>query len=235
MRNIEAFMKKNGGMEKFQAAMADFAAEYLGPVVKARKAKTTLQRPEDATFSAIFEGFTEISAALDTLKLTSKLIGLAPPRSNSIRKDDYLKFLIGAYLQEMYILEQRLSSYAKKISRMYQIPTLPAFVQKLVYQPLEGLISTRGAHVHSRRYSDKQLDRLSTTALFESVGHELGEDLWFDYKWAQRHWMEQVKKNNDTTLKIVDSYFDVLHEVICSGSKVLWPPGRNPPQENAKK
>lgn len=219
-------MKKYDGLAGFQAVMADFAADYLNPVVEAKKAGNTLQRPEDATFSTIFQGFTEISAALDTLKLSSKLIALAPPRSKIIRKDDYLKFLVGAYLQEMYILEQRLSSYAKKISRLYQIPTLPAFVQKLVYQPLEGLITTRGAHVHSQRYSDEQLDRLSRTALFESVGHQLGEDLWFDYKWAQHHWVARVKKNNDAMLQIVDRYFDVMYDVVSANGKVSWPSGQ---------
>ena len=35
-------------------------------------------------------------------------------------KDEYIKFLVGAYLQEVYVLEQRLSAYAKKTSRLYK-------------------------------------------------------------------------------------------------------------------
>lgn len=216
-------MQKKTGFIRYQKIMADFASEHLTPVVEARKKGNVLERPNDAAFSTIFQGFIEISVTLDAMHLSGKLIGLAPPRAKSIKKDEYIKFLVGAYLQEIYILEQRLSAYAKKISRLYKITTLPALVQKLVYLPLEQIISARGAHVHSQRYSDEKLDRLSRTALFESVGHELGEDLWFDYKLAQLEWTGRVKRNRESISKIVDCYFDLLHKVVCANGSVSWP------------
>jgi hypothetical protein len=159
-------MDSQRAYDEFMGLMADFASAYLEPAFRKRKAGESYELPTDSQFSAIFHGFTEITAALDALSLVEVLVGVAPPRTKHIKKDHYLQFLVGAYLQEMYILEQRLTSYAKKISRLYRKPTLPSTVHRIVYEPLEGIINTRGAHVHSYRFTDQHLDMVSTLALF---------------------------------------------------------------------
>jgi hypothetical protein len=216
-------MNADIGFETLQALMADFASAYLEPAFKVKKSGSSLERPTDSQFSTIFYGFTEISSTLDALFLTEKLVGLAPPRSKGINKDEYIKFLVGAYLQEVYILEQRLSAYAKKISRLYRMPSLPSMIKKIVYEPLEAIITTRGSHVHAQRYSDKDLDMVSTTALFHRLKHELGTDLDIDYYFAQQEWKKRIKKNNAVTRKIVDQYFKVLHSIICVDGVISFP------------
>lgn len=203
--------------------MADFASGYLDPAWKKKKAGESHELPTDGVFSEIFHGFTEIGGALEALALIEELLGLAPPRSKRVDKDNYIKFLVGSYLQEMYILEQRLTAYAKKLARLYRKPSLPGAVKNVVYEPLEGLINTRGAHVHQRRFSDERLDSVSTLALFRRVGHALGEDLEFEYKMAQLHWKKRVRENNQTTRRIVDQYCAILEVVICKDGKVAFP------------
>ncbi|BCK88443.1 hypothetical protein MIZ01_2247 [Sideroxyarcus emersonii] len=203
--------------------MADFASAYLDSAYKKKKAGEKFELPTDGHFLTVFYGFTEIQSTLDALALTETLIGLAPPRSKHIDKDCYLKFLVGAYLQEVYILEQRLTTYAKKLSRLYRKPALPPAVRKVVYEPLQGIISTRGSHVHNRRYSDETLDMVSTTALFRRLKHQLGEDLEFDYKVAQSNWKKQINANNKTTRKIIDMYCELLQVVICKNDKIVLP------------
>jgi hypothetical protein len=132
--------------------------------------------------------------------------------------------LWGAYLQEIYILEQRLTAYANKISRLYRLPDLPRIVKKMVYEPLEGIIKTRGLHVHATRYSDERLDMLSTLALFRSVGDELGENLEVGYKVAQIEWKKHVKRNDKDIRAIVDGYCDILLAVICVDGQLVFPP-----------
>lgn len=215
--------------------MADFASTYIDHTYKQMKAGLDHKQPTDDQFAAIFYGYTEISETLDSLSLSERLIGLAPPRAKSIDRDKYLKFLVSAYLQDVYILEQRLTAYGKKISRLYGKPALPPVVQRLVYDPLEGIIGTRGAHVHSRRFSDEHLDGVSTLALFRKLGHQLGEDLEFAYTLAQHEWKLVTKKNNVAIRKIVDQYFGVLQAVMVSNDQIVFPPsgrksskGRNP-------
>ena len=216
-------MNTHGGYDALLKKMADFASDYLDPAWKKRKAGESHELPTDGAFSDVFHGFTEIGSALETLALTEELLSLAPPRSKRVDKDNYIKFLVGSYLQEMYILEQRLTAYATKLSRLYRNRSLPGTVKRVVYEPLEGLINTRGAHVHQRRFSDERLDSVSTLALFRRVGHELGEDLEFEYKLAQLYWSKRVRENNLSTRRIVDQYCALLEAVICKDGKVTLP------------
>ena len=209
--------------EQLMRLMADFASGYLKPAIEVRNTGKKLET--DGDFSAIFYGFTEIGEALDALALVEQLLRLAPPRSNRIDKDSYLKFLVGSYLQEMYILEQRLTAYAKKLSRLYNKPLLPSLVHRVVYKPLEGIISTRGAHVHQSRFTDKNLDSVSTMALFKRAGHVLGEDLEVEYKLAQWDWSKRVKENNQKTREIINSYSKIIKVVICNNGVISFPSG----------
>lgn len=216
-------MKTQHDYDEMMKMMADFASGYLGPAWEKKKAGESHELPTDIQFSEIFQGFTEIGNALEALTLTEELLRLAPPRSKHIDKDSYLKFLIGSYLQELYILEQRLTAYAKKISRLYHKPLLPAAVRRVVYEPLEGIINTRGAHVHQHRFTDERLDMVSTIALFRRAGHQLGEDLEFEYKLAQLQWSKRVKENNKVTRALVDQYCMLLKAVICSDGAIVLP------------
>jgi len=216
-------VKIDSGYDEMLKMMADFASSYLDPAWRKRKIGERHELATDGVFSEIFSGFTEIGSALDALALIEELLRLAPPRSKRVDKDSYLKFLVGSYLQEMYILEQRLTAYATKLSRLYRKPLLLGTVKSVVYEPLKELINTRGAHVHKRRFSDERLDSVSTLAFFRREGHELGEDLESEYKLAQLEWSKRVRDNNRATRRIIDQYCALLEVVICKDGKVTFP------------
>ncbi|MGE8165201.1 hypothetical protein ACQKRQ_34260 [Paraburkholderia sp. NPDC080076] len=203
--------------------MADFAAAYLRPAYEAHNNGQRLERSSDDAFESIFRGFTEISYTIDNLRLAGHLVSTSPPRSKNISKNQYINFVIGAYLQEMYILQQRLDAYGKKVSRLYGFRDLPKLVNDLVYKPLENIINIRGNHVHRERYSDAELRRISDLDLFLRVGHEAGEDFHFEYKLAQHSWKMRIRANNLAVSRIVDSYFDILQTLICEEGKVRFP------------
>lgn len=211
------------GFQQFQAMMADFAAEYLKPIVQAKKAGEELERATDQMFRDIFSGYTEITATIDALELVETLVSVSPPRSKKIGRDDYIKFLVGSHLQEIYMLEQRMTAYANKISRLYKSPDLPSIVKAIVYEPLEAIIRTRGSHVHARRYSDEGLDWVATMALFRRVGHEFGGDLEFEYKRAQMKWSRQINKNNSDIRAIIEKYFALISAVISVNFHIFFP------------
>jgi hypothetical protein len=209
--------------DQFGSMIADFGAAYIDPAYKRMKAGVEYTQPTDSQFAAIFYGFIEISDTLESLSLSERLIGVSPPRAKGIDKDKYLKLLVGTYLQEIYILEQRLTAYAKKISRLYGKKGLPPAVQRVVYEPLEGIIGTRGSHVHNRRFSDRHLDSVSTLALFRRIGHQFGDDLDFEYKIAQREWKKKTMKNNVEIHRILEQYFRLLQIVMTSNDKIIFP------------
>lgn len=215
-------MNTKTGFVRFQRLMADSATEHFGPLIPRLKGGKISDLP-DKNFVQIFYGFTDISATLDALKLTEILMGLSPPRSSKVKKDDYLKFLVGAYLQEVYILEQRLSAYGKKISRLYQRKDLPEKVKQIVYEPLEKIINTRGSHVHQERYTDEELNIVSMLVLLNHLKDAYGEDVQFEYAHARKKWKSRIEQNNKATESIVDQYFDLLFINMCKEGKLLLP------------
>ncbi len=212
------------GLPRLQAAMADFSAQYIDPALKARRDGEALRRPTDAAFAAVFVGFIEVTAALDALSLVESLIGLAPPRSKKVQKDEYLKFLISSYLQEVYILEQRLRSYATKVGRMYHKPGLIKAAEQVISESFGGLTMARGAHVHARRFSDEGLDRLASLALVSRFKPEFVDDTDFEYQLVRQRWRRQVTANNEATKNVLDAYCDMIFVCITKTNKIFLPP-----------
>lgn len=97
------------GYEKYQSLMANWAAEYMQPFIGVDGDREEMPEPSRVFLAKLFCGFTEVSGAEEALRLSEVLISLAPPRSRKIRKDEYLKYHINAYIQEVYILKERLN------------------------------------------------------------------------------------------------------------------------------
>lgn len=211
------------GYSRFQSAMSDLSGEYIKPAWEAKKNGMVLTRPTDSAFDSLFLGFHEISNTVEALHLAEVIVGLAAPRSSKIKKDEYLKFLVGAYLQEVYILEQRLKSYAKKVCRLYNKPNEVQPITKLIQDVFGGIILTRGAHVHSKRYSDQQLDALSNLTFISTYKKEFLEEMHFEYKFVQTYWRKTIKSNNAATHKFLNIYFDFLFAHISRSGKLTLP------------
>lgn len=211
------------GLARYQVMMLRFSQKYLEPAIDAHRSGEKLERETDTIFSHIFVGHSEIMSTLEAIDLIEALISVSPPRSKKIQKDDYIKFLVGSHLHEIYILEQRLTAYAKIVSRLYKRGNLPSAVKAVVYNPLESIILARGSHVHARRYSDEDLDRVATLALFRRAGHKFGDDLEYEYTWIRWKWARKIKQNNSDIRKILDKYFDLIIPVISKRGIIFLP------------
>lgn len=223
-------MTATGGYARFQKVMADFATDYMAPAIEAKKRKEELARPTDGTFANVFYGFTEVSGAFDALLLSGVLIGLSPPRSKLIKSDEYLKYLINAYFQEVYILEQRLSAYARKVLRMYGRGSNEAAYAATINSLLSsisttfgGITNTRGSHVHNRRFSDERLDLLSGLTLISQFKEEFAADVNFEFKMVQFKWKKTISDNNIATQQFLDHYFDGIFPLVTRSEKIFIP------------
>lgn len=217
-------MADEDGFARFQRVMSTFSKSYIDPALKSkREMGVVLDRPTDSAFSSVFDGFIEIANALDALKLCETLIVIAPPRSKVIKHDEYIKFLVGAYLQEMYILEQRLSTYATRMSRLYKNPQIDRNFKQLIEKSLEGIVSIRGKHVHAKRYSDDELDMLSTLTLISQFDSTYTEHVQDQYKLTKLEWGKKIKTNNSETRKIVNYYFDILYPIMTTNDQIALP------------
>lgn len=218
------------GFARYEKLMADWAAGYLMPIYKAHKNGAPNPPSDHGFFTKIFKGFNEISSTVEALRLAHVFVSLAPPKSRRIDKDKYLKYHVSVYLQEVYILKERLNAYATRVQRAYSkssqktkadIKIAPLF--DLVKTALDGVVETRGNHVHDTRYSDDDLDWVSTLALASQYEKELVESFNWEYKQAMRTWKDRINHNNKETEKLLDKYFDALFDVITVNNEVLDP------------
>ena len=223
------------GYSRYEHMLASFGREYLVPAINASKRGERLERPEDSAFTAVYYGFTEIVNTFEALNLSELLLSLAPPRSRRIVKDEYLKYLVSAYLQDVYILKERLNSYATKVSRLYvrdkeakaiMASLVPSFTT--IAASFDGISSTRGAHVHAQRYSDKELDMLAQISLVNRLSKKSEFDLHEGYKLVRAKWHSTVKSNNLITRQILDHYCDSLFEVVTKYGKLVLPSIQQP-------
>lgn len=218
------------GYSDYGELMAEWASVYMRPIIENHQKGTLAEPSKHKSFNTIFYGFTEISNTFEALKLSEVLVSVSPPRSNRINNDEYIKYLINTYLQDAYILKERLNTYATKLKRMHERFARGGLVLahidplfEFVKSSLDGLVNIRGNHVHANRYSDDELDYVAQMALISKYNPEYEPHYKFSYKRAQRTWSSRIKSNNEATEKLLDHYFDNLIKVVKVDGSVFTP------------
>ena len=182
--------------------------------------------PFDVFFSKLFAGFNEIYSSYYSLLDIEVYLRRFPYPNTKISKTRYLAYHMENYLNEVYILKERLSSYCTVVGRLYRndqtVKDLKGAVRDLsgiVQKSLKGITNTRDIHVHSSRFTDEDLDRLSSIELINRGPNEI-PPLKTVYKVAFRNTRKKygvaIKRNNEEIRKILDAYFEVLYAVVAN-------------------
>lgn len=178
---------------------------------------------QDQVFNKIWRGYVEIERSFEALNDFATYITVMPPKKAPVSKSRFLRYQIGNYLNEVYILKERLETYYKVVIRIYRnAPRLLAIkrriegVSKLLSFTFDEVVAIRGNHVHKARYNDIDLDRLdllelilqnkktsSVRALYSSAIRE-----------TQKKWIELSVNYNKKIAGFLDVYFGVLHQII---------------------
>ena len=117
----------------------------------------------------IFEEYMDLNATYQSIKNCLIYINSFPfyPR---VAKVDYLKFIYSAYLNEIYILQSRISKLTKTIKRCLKeykeeagfnidFNIIDNCTNNAVNR-FKKIIEVRGAHVHVKRYTTKNIDNV---------------------------------------------------------------------------
>lgn len=221
-------MKNSTGYIRFEELIADFSPQYFKPFYEAKLKDEELYPSKKDLGYVIFMGFNEISSSLENIRLTLSFISIVPPKSKKINRSDYLKYHIHVYLQEIYILKERLNEYATKLQRKYSkinkevdVKKLMIPLFKLVKITFQGITNTRSEHVHSKRFSDNDLDWLSSTTFLSKHHQEYEKTSKLAYKKASLKWKKTIKNNIKEINNIIDVYFDVIYTIITSNNNLL--------------
>jgi hypothetical protein len=219
-----------GNFEQYQKIMANWATETLGPHKDSIVAGETVELKNQDFFHMIFRGFTEITDTFEALEFSATLLSVASPRSKKVAKEKYIRFVVNTYLQDVYILKERLNTYATKIKRahkrMGRTELVEAHVEPLfesVKTKLQELVNVRGGHVHQERFRDERLSEASSLEFLV----QFDDRFEFYYErtatQAKRDWHDRIVSNNKATKVILNDYFGGMLRVVAESDRVITP------------
>lgn len=231
--NIEEQVKKIDNFEKYQSLMTDMMVSVFKPYEKDIKEGKKIDFGQGRYEFFLFDGFTEISNNMDTLKLINIFINKEPPNDAEINYSNYLTYHVHNYFQEMYILKERLTTYGTKIQRKYKKVTdsiLIENVKNMILDTTNSLKSITGdggirnLHVHEKKYTDDDFNWLSsTTLLVKSSNIDYTPAQEDAYKKARDKWSKTIEENNKHLMILLDRYFEALLPVISKDDIVIKP------------
>jgi hypothetical protein len=214
-------LKYNGVVEDpiFKAAFSNFFSKTDGPTIVQRH----LTRHE-TVLRDLFYGFIEILRCIERLTQIEtyirKMPGFKEYKRKNITDTAYMKYHIEKYFEEMYILKERLIRYLRKIKKYYKrdvnIQTELAKMEDLLNKSLDGIISTRGRHIHESRFTDEDINRLELYDLLLSTGMPRRAESLFraESRRVRRNWLARIKGNNRDLMKVMDFLFEYLHVLV---------------------
>ncbi|MDD5567032.1 MAG: hypothetical protein PHH01_02445 [Patescibacteria group bacterium] len=182
----------------------------------------------------LFRPFSEILNSLEAIQNIPVYISRFPYKQN-VSRCGYLRYHIGNYLNELYILVQRYTGNLDVIDRIYKKTTLKQDVnlsttklRDLIKSTFDKPISVRGLHVHRIRFSDNDVDRLSLIDTYlRSDDKKFTSIMKTLYKTAYNEvrskWKKQMEKNFGEIKKFNDEYFDILSRVLIKDDQFIFP------------
>jgi len=171
--------------------------------------------------SRLFLDFNEIISSYLSLKDIEVYIKRFPYRDTGIPALRYLKYHIESHLNEIYILKKRLEAYLTFVERRYRKSSISQKVsvttqklKKVIQILLAEIINIRGAHVHSKRFSDADLDRLTFLELLMDSNEDIFASYKHGYNQARKKWAKQIQGSNSAVEKLLDIYCKELSSTL---------------------
>lgn len=211
-------------MEEHKDALAETLKNDLWNLEGPRQ----IDRPlgsRDQFFGKAFRGFLEISKSLETLDDIAFYISRFPFHRTHITRERYLQFHVESYFSEIYIFRERLKRYITLLERQYKRdPGLSNVKERCktltdaITEPLEGVVGVRGRHVHEVRFSDNDIERLSTIALLAQGSNDELSNLMREYyrhehRKVKKIWRDRIKTNNKAIRELLNIFFDSVFPI----------------------
>ena len=173
----------------------------------------------------LFRPMAEIMYTVETIEEISKYVRVFPHRKQNLSRLNYLKYHVSNYLNEIYILKNRLIAYITSIQRAYakshhtrnaSKAIEPLF--KLISEVFKAYIDIRGSHVHEKRNSNKEFSRLSTLELLSRSNDEFGvimsEIYMKSFREIRKTWILKMEKDVKAIHLLLEIYFSTLKDII---------------------
>ena len=189
---------------------------------KASRSFPQFTRRDEVFARRFFLEFDEIVTSLLCMKDIEIYVKRFPYRDAGISGLRYLKYHIESYLNEIYLFQERVEAFLDFIQKRYRKSLIASRVnitakniRVLVKSSLQNVILIRGDHVHSRRYTDDDLDRLIFLEEMKKSEPESFASLYeFEYKQVRKKWVKTIQTNNLAIEQLLNTICKELNSVL---------------------
>lgn len=173
----------------------------------------------------IFEEYADLNATYESIKNCLIYINSFPfyPR---VTKVDYLKFIYSAYLNDIYFLQSRISKLTKTIKRSLKeykeennfnadFTVIDNSTNNAIDR-FKRIIEIRGAHVHVKRYTTKDIDNVESYEVISKFGdtEKYNIALKYEIKELKKKYVNKIKKNQEQIEKILKLYLQDINDFL---------------------
>lgn len=204
--------------------------DLLNPVFGLPQREPTAKRSEPSVneryWLDCFQEFTEIDSSINRLDQALAYLSHYPAsrtfRFHGLSEAGWLRYHIEVYLQETYILSERLNRFlrrAEKVAIEAHDETGVSSAKRLkgrLAASLKSVVATRSKHVHECRFQDDELKNLDTLVLLTNAGKMRS------LRWIRRSqcltalakWRKQLRINNKETEKLCIALLQEVKEIL---------------------
>ena len=191
------------------------------------------KKPDEIIRKKIIDGYIEIIDTYDSLKDSVIYLSNFFYKSTQITKSRYLSYHFENYLNELYILKNRLISYLNILKKIYLKSMITNVVDRKIdslktdiHKSFEMIDKVRGDHVHQKRFSDANIASLSALEIIiENDGNEEQEDVYNQkYNDVKEEMIIIAKSINKILEFFLHVYFKKILELITDNNDLLIHP-----------
>jgi hypothetical protein len=235
---------------RFDRAMADAIDELVERKLKEDSAssesmmasylqgtppKPSLRKPVPPSEAHIFRmtsNWLEILQSVETLETITKYMRRESTRPRGVSHLQHLRLFFESYLNEFYILQNRLDKFLTVVERAYrknlsqQQTAVIAELKTQLATLLKGGVDARGAHVHAERYDDHDLQRVFVLESISRHNDLFQPDLRRAIREVRAAKTATLRSNTKTLRSLAKLYFDVLTPILLDEKGKLRIPTR---------
>lgn len=148
-----------------------------------------------------------------------------PPKVKSsgqvkITYQKYIIYHIENYLQEIYILQERMKRFLKFLSKKFrkkgqiQISSTLDRCLELFKEAVNNIVKIRGGHVHDRRYNDENLSALWLFDYVKENHPDLERAYCLSLFITTNEWLQRIERDNESLISIIDEIFKVVNKYV---------------------
>ncbi len=193
--------------------------------------KNNLSEEQLKFINYYFKPLSEVMSSIDNLEISKSFFKHGYSKKLQITEEEYIRYHINSFLNELYIINNRINSLLSKIERYYKLSKseelfkIIEILKRKNVKLFSGVNNIRGLHVHQDRYSDSDVEQIHSLCLLEKSDDKdfvnYMKSIKTDaFRSIRKKWGNICKKWIDDITIMLGYIFDTLMEYIIENDEI---------------